>query len=326
MRRREFIVLLGSVAASPFAALAQRPMPVIGVLSSGSPESDNTARLMPFREGLRETSYVEGQNVAIEYRWALGQSDRLPVLATDLVNRQVTVIVAMGGAPPALAAKAATTTVPIVFSVGDPVEFGLVASLSRPGGNITGVANMTAELAAKRLQLLHDLLPTAAVVALLVNPTNRAAYEAESRSLRDAAPALGLKLHILSASTASEIDVAFESIVKLGAGALVVSADPFFTNRKDQIVGLAARHAIPAIYVWREFADIGGLMSYGNDFADSYRKAGVLTGKILKGAKPADLPVEQAVKLELVINLKTAKKLGLTVPMTLLGRADEVVE
>jgi putative ABC transport system substrate-binding protein len=250
----------------------------------------------------------------------------LPALAADLVDRQVTVIVPVGGAPPALAAKSATTTIPIVFSVGDPVEFGLVASLSRPGANLTGVANMTAELAAKRLDLLHELVPTAAVVALLGNPTNRAAYDSEVRNLRDAALTLGLQLHILPARAAGEIDAAFESLVEFRAGALVVSADPFFTNRKDQIVTLASRHAVPTIYVWREFADAGGLMSYGNDFADSYRQVGVLVAKILNGASPADLPVEQAVKLDLVINLKTAKVLGLTVPLTLLGRADEVIE
>jgi putative ABC transport system substrate-binding protein len=326
MRRWAFMALLGAAAASPLAARAQQLMPVIGILSSGSPESDNTLRLSPFRQGLKEAGFVDGQNVGIEYRWARGQNDRLPALAADLVDRHVTVIVPVGGAPPALAAKAATTTIPIVFDLGDPVEFGLVASLSRPGGNITGVANMTAELAAKRLDLLHELLPTAAVVALLVNPTNQVAYESESRNLRDAALTLGLRLHILSASTAREIGAAFEALVEFRAGALVVSADPFLTSQKDQIVRLAARHAVPAIYVWREFADIGGLISYGNDFADSYRQVGVLVGKILKGAKPADLPVQQPVRLVLVINLKTAKALGLTVPMTLLGRADEVIE
>ncbi len=326
MRRRNLVALVtGATIAWPLAVRAQPLMPVIGYLSNGSPESDNAIRLTAFRQGLNETGYVEGQNVAIEYRWARGQNDRLPALAADLVGRRVIVIVA-GGAPPALAAKAATSAIPIVFNVGDPIEFGLVASLNRPGGNLTGVANLTAELAAKRLDLLHELLPTAAVVAVLVNPTNPANAESETRNLRDAAPSLGLKLHILRASTVSEIDEAFGTLVEFRVGALVVSGDQLFTNRREQIVALAARHGVPAIYNWREFAAAGGLMSYGNDLADSYRQAGIYTGKILKGAKPADLPVQQAVKVELVINLKTAKALGLTVPLTLLGRANEVIE
>jgi putative ABC transport system substrate-binding protein len=237
------------------------------------------------------------------------------------------VIAAIGGAPQAVAAKAATATIPIVFTVGlDPVQLGLVASLNRPGGNITGVTSLTAELAAKRLDLLHELLPTAAVVAVLVNPTNPATTEAETRSLRDAARSRGLQMHVLGASNESEIDAAFRTLVQFRAGGLVVGADPFFDNPTDQIVALAARHAVPAIYVWREFAAAGGLMSYGTDLADTMRQAGVLAGKILKGAKPADLPVQQVVKVGLVINLKTAQALGLTVPMTLSGRADEVVE
>ena len=326
MRRRNLVALVtGATIAWPLAVRAQPLMPVIGYLSNGSPESDNAIRLTAFRQGLNETGYVEGQNVAIEYRWARGQNDRLPALAADLVGRRVIVIVA-GGAPPALAAKAATSAIPIVFNVGDPIEFGLVASLNRPGGNLTGVANLTAELAGKRLDLLHELLPTAAVVAVLVNPTNPANAESETRNLRDAAPSLGLKLHILRASTVSEIDEAFGTLVEFRVGALVVSGDQLFTNRREQIVALAARHGVPAIYNWREFAAAGGLMSYGNDLADSYRQAGIYTGKILKGAKPADLPVQQAVKVELVINLKTAKALGLTVPLTLLGRANEVIE
>ena len=237
------------------------------------------------------------------------------------------VIAAIGGAPPALAARAATATIPIVFTLGvDPVELGLVASLNRPGGNITGVTSLTAELAAKRLDLLRELVPTAAVVAVLVNPTNPAGTDAEAKRLRDAARSLGMQLHILPASTATEIDAAFATLIERRIGALVVGADPLFANHRDQIVALAARHAVPAIYVWREFAAAGGLMSYGTDLADTHRWAGVLVGKILKGAKPADLPVQQMVKVELVINLKTAQTLGLTIPLTLSGRADQVIE
>jgi putative ABC transport system substrate-binding protein len=323
MRRRDLITLFaGTAVAWPPAAPAQQPMPVIGYLGSGPPEPD---RLTAFRRGLNETGYVEGQNVAIEYLWAQGQYDRLPALVADLVRRQVTVIVA-AGVPTALAAKAATATIPIVFTLGvDPVQAGLVASLNRPGGNITGVV-LLAEVAAKRLDLLHELVPTSPVVALLINPTNPANAEVQTRSLQDAARSLGLQLHVLRASTVSEIDAAFGTLVELRAGALVVAGDPFLTNRRAQIVALAARYAVPAIYAWREFAEAGGLMSYGPDLADSSRLAGVYTGKILKGAKPADLPVEQAVKIQLVINLKTAKTLGLTVPLPLLGRTDEVIE
>jgi putative tryptophan/tyrosine transport system substrate-binding protein len=329
MLRREVITLIGgTVAAWPLAVPGQqKPMPVIGCLSIGSHESDNIPpRLTAFRQGLNETGYVEGRNVAIEYLWAQGQYDRLPALATDLVRRQVTVIFAVGGTPPALAAKAATSTIPIVFNLGiDPVQSGLVASLNRPGGNITGVVNFTTELAAKRLELLHELVPKATVAALLVNPTNPV-NDPETRSAEDAARALGMQVHVLRASTPSEIDVAFGTLVELRAGALVVSGDPVLTNRRDQIVALAAGHAVPAIYLWREFAAAGGLMSYGSNLADNYRQAGIYTGKILNGARPADLPVQQIVKLELVINLKTAKALGLTIPLTLSGRADEVIE
>jgi putative ABC transport system substrate-binding protein len=321
--RREAITLIGgAVTIWPLRTRAQQPVPVIGYLSSGSPDD---FRLTAFRQGLSEAGYVEGQNVAIEYRWAQNQYDRLPTLAAELVRRQVTVIAA-AGIPSTVAAKAAISTIPIALLGGvDPVEFGLVASLNRPGGTMTGVALLQAELAAKRLDLLHQLLPTAPVVAVLVNPTNPRT-EPETRSLQDAAHSLGLQLRILQASTASEIDAAFGTLVELRVGALAVPGDPFFTNRKDQILALAARHAVPAIYEWHEFAAAGGLMSYGPDLADSYRKVGVYTGKILKGVKPADLPVEQVAKVELVINLKTAKALGLTVPMTLLGRADEVIE
>jgi putative ABC transport system substrate-binding protein len=302
-------------------------MPVIGYLSVGSQKSDNIpGRLIAFRQGLKELEYIEGQNLAIEYRWAQDQYDRLPELAADLVRSQVTVIVAPS-APTALAAKAATSTIPIVFTLGiDPVQSGLVASLSRPAGNVTGVSLLNAEMAGKRLDLMHELLPTATAVALLVNPANPSNSELETITLQDAARALGLQAHVLPASTPSEIDAAFGAIVELRAGGLVLAGDPFFTSRRNQIVTLAARHAVPTIYIWREFAAAGGLMSYGPDLADSYRQAGIYTGQILKGAKPADLPVQQVVKLQLVINLKTAKALDLTIPPVLLARADDVIE
>jgi len=327
VRRREFIGLLCSVAASSPAVRAQQPMPVIGYLSVGSPETDDIpGRLVAFRRGLNEAGYIEGQNVAIEYRWAEGQYDRLSALAADLVRSQVFVIVTPG-APSALAAKTTTSTIPVVFVAGiDPVESRLVASLNHPGGNITGVSVLNAELAGKRLSLLHELLPTASAVALMVNPTNRSNSEFETTSLQDAARALGLQAYVLRASTPSEIDAAFRGLVDLGAAALVVAGDPFFTSQRAQIVALAARDAVPAIYIYREFVAAGGLMSYGTDLADSYRQLGLYAAKILKGARPADLPVQQVVKLELVINLKTAKTLGLTLPYTLLGRADEVIE
>ena len=319
------MALLGAAAASPLAARAQQPVPVIGYLSTGSPEPDDF-RLTAFRQGLTETGYVEGQNVAIEYRWAPGQYDRLPALAADLVRRQVTVIAA-AGIPPTFAAKAATSRIPIAFLAGvDAVEFGLIASLNRPGGNITGVAILTAELAAKRLELLHELVPSAAVIALLVNPTDPAATDSEIRHLQDAVRSLGLQLHILPASKSSEIDSAFKTLVELHADALIVSTDPLFTNQRAQIVTLAARHAVPAIYAYRQFAAVGGLMSYGPDLAEIHRLVGVYTGKILAGARPAELPVEQVVKAELVINSPTAKALGLTIPLVLSGRADEVME
>jgi putative ABC transport system substrate-binding protein len=325
MRRRQLIALIGAAAAAwPLRARAQQQIPVIGYLSPHSPESEGF-RLTAFRQGLGETGYIEGQNVAIEYRGAQGRYDRLPDLAADLVRRHVAVIAAVT-IPLTFAAKAATSTIPIAFLAGvDPVQSGLVASLNRPGGNMTGVAILTAELAAKRLDLLHELVPTATVVALLVNPADPVT-DVEMRTLQDAARSLGLQPHILRASSASEIDAAFGTIVELGAHALVVSTDPFFTDQHAQIVALAARDAVPAIYVWREYAAAGGLMSYGTDLADSFRQAGVYTGKILKGAKPADLPVEQVVKVELVINLATAKTLGLTISPALLGRADEVIE
>jgi putative ABC transport system substrate-binding protein len=328
MRRREFIALLGSAAASPLASRAQQSaMPVIGWLSPGSPETDSIAgRLMAFRRGLNEMGYVEGQNIAIEYRWAEGQYDRAPELAADLVRRQVSVIAAVSAAPMAFAAKAATTTIPIVFSLGlDPVKSGLVASLNRPGGNITGSAGLITETIGKRLDLLHELLPTASRIALLVNPANPVAAS-ETTSLEDTARTLGLQLRSLEARTPSEIDAAFETLVGLQAGGLVVGSDPLFTNNRAQVIALSARHAVPAVYAFRLFPEAGGLISHGADIAEAYRQTGVLTGKILKGANPADLPVQQVVKLELVINLNTAKALGLTIPPHLLARADEVIE
>ena len=277
------------------------------------------------RQGLKETGYVEGHNVAIEYRWAEGHYDRLPALAADLVRRQVAEIVTVG-TPAALAAKAASSTIPIVILVGiDPVQIGLVASLNRPGGNVTGLAGLAVEVAAKRLEVLHELLRTSAAVALLVNPNNPVT-EPETKVMRDAARSLGLQLHVLDASTEGEIDAAFEKLIELRAGGLLVSTDAFLISQRDQIVALAARHAMPAIYGAREFAADGGLMSYGTDLADRFRQVSIYAGKILKGAKPADLPVQQVARVEFVINLKTAKTLGLTFPITLLGRADEVIE
>jgi putative tryptophan/tyrosine transport system substrate-binding protein len=325
MRRRSFITLLGGTAVAwPLVARAQQPaMPVIGFLNGAAPEG-YAPMVIAFRQGLKEAGYAEGQSVAIEYRWAEGHYDRLPALAADLVHRQVAVIVT-GGTPPAFAAKAATSTIPIVINVGiDPVQAGLIASLNRPGGNVTGIAILTAELAAKRVELLHELLQTT-VFASLVNPTSPLT-EPEIRGVRDAARSLGLELHVLNATTVGEIDTAFEKLIELGAGALVVSVDPFLTSQRQQIVALAERRSVPAIYGLREYAIAGGLMSYGNDLADAYRQSGIYAAKLLKGAKPADLPVQQVVKVELIVNLKTAKALGLTFPITLLGRADEVIE
>jgi putative tryptophan/tyrosine transport system substrate-binding protein len=326
MRRREFITLIGGAAAAwSLAARAQQPArPVIGFLSSGSPESD-VVRLTGVRQGLTESGYAEGQNVAIEYRFAHGQNDRLPALAADLVDRRMAAIVTVG-TPATLAAKAATATVPIVFIVGvDPVQFGLATSLSRPGGNLTGVAALAADLGAKRLEVLHELLPDAAAVAMLVNPANPF-VEPESRTTQEAARSLGIQLHILRASTEGEIDAAFASLVKLGARALVVGNDSYFRDHGAQIVALAGRDAVPTISGWRDFVVAGGLMSYGSDPADTYRQVGLYAGKILKGIRPADLPVQQVVKIEMVVNLKTAKTLGITFPLPLIGRADEVIE
>jgi putative tryptophan/tyrosine transport system substrate-binding protein len=328
IRRREFITLLGGAAAAwPLAAGAQQPaMPVVGVLSAEWPDQF-TDRLRAFHEGLRETGYVEGRNVAIEYRWAEGQNDRLPALAADLVRRQVAVIVTPGSTPAALVAKAATTTIPIVFYVGaDPVEVGLIGSLSRPGGNVTGVTTLNVEVGAKRLELLHELVPTATLIAALINSTNPVVAETLTRDLQAAARTLGLKLHVLHASSERDFDTVFASLVQLRAGGLVIGTDALFNSRSEQLAALTIRHAVPSVYQFREFVSGGGLMSYGTTVVDTYRPLGVYTGRILKGEKPAELAVQQATKLELIINMKTAKALGITVPLPLIGRADEVIE
>ena len=327
MRRRELILLLGGAMTAARALCAQqKAMPVIGFLGGASP-GPFAPFVAAFRQGLSESGYAAGQNVAIEYRWAEGRNDRLPALAADLVGRKVDVIATSGGPVPARAAKNATATVPIVFVAGDPVGEGLVASLARPGGNLTGVSILSTELMPKRLELISELVPQARVIALLVNPnTGAERMEGMIRDVQEAARAKGVQLHILKAGNESEIDAAFTTLVQLQAGALVVSNDPFFNNRRDQLVALAARNAIPAIYQSREFAAAGGLMSYGSSTAGTYRQAGAYVARILAGAKPADLPVEQPTRFELVINLKTAEALGLTVPPSILARADEVIE
>jgi putative ABC transport system substrate-binding protein len=329
MRRRELIPILGgAVVGWPFAARAQeKAMPVIGYLSSFSPPP-NLGDLVrsPVHQGLAETGYVEGQNILFEYRWAEGHYDRLPALAADLVSRKVDLIVTSPGTPPALAAKGATSTIPIVFTgAGDPVGLGLIASLARPGGNLTGFSNILVELMPKQLELLTELVPQAKVIALLVNPNNPTA-EPIILDMQEAARTKGLKLAVLKVGTEGEIDAAFASLVQLQAGALVVDPDPFLTSRQGQLVALASRHAVPAIYAYRFFAAAGGLISYGIDFAVLMRQAGIYAGRILKGTKPADLPVQQPTTFELVVNLKTAKALGLTVPPSILARADEVIE
>ena len=327
MRRRDLISLLGGAATAwPLAVRAQQPaMPVIGFLNSESP--DLFAYLVrAFRQGLSQSGYVEGSNVTIEYRWADGQYDRLPALVADLIRRQATVIAANSPAP-VMAAKAATTTIPIVFATGyDPVAAGLVASLARPGGNLTGVTSLTAEVGPKRVELLHELVPTATSIAVLVNPAAGPLRETVLTDLQAAARKLGLQFHVLHASAVRDFDTVFATLAQLRAGGLVIGSDPFFNSQSEQLAALAIRHAVPAIYQYREFAAAGGLMSYGGSLTDMYREVGVYTGRLLKGEKPADLPVQQTTKVELIINLKTAKALGVTVPLTLLGRADEVIE
>jgi putative ABC transport system substrate-binding protein len=328
MRRREFTTLLGGVAfAWPLAARAQqKAMPVIGHISMYS-LADFAAFMAALREGLSETGYVEGQNLLVEHRWAEGRYDRLPALAAELVNRKVDAIVTDGGAPVALAAKNATSTIPIVFLIGaDPVATGLVASFARPDGNLTGVAMLLGKLTPKRLEVLSELVPKATLIALLVNMNNATSSERTVQETKHAAAAKGLQLQILKAGTETEIDAAFTSLAQRQVDALLVSADAFFDSRREQIVGAAARHAIPAIYGLRDFVMAGGLISYAPDLAYMCHRVGIYAGKILKGAKPADLPVEQPTKFELVINLKTAKALGLTMPASLLAQADEVIE
>jgi putative ABC transport system substrate-binding protein len=326
MKRRDFIAVFGGTVAWSAVARAQKSaMPVIGFLSSASP-AQWTSFIVAFRQGLNEAGYAEDKNVGIEFRWAEGQYDRLPALAADLVRRQVAVVVASGGTGPALAAKAATSTIPIVYTgVSDPVGMGLVASLGRPGGNVTGVSLLGVELNAKRMELLHELVPNATVIALLVNPDNPL-VESNVRQAQGEARSLGQQLHVLRARTEQDIDAAFATLVHLRAGALVVGPDPFFGNRREQLVGLAARYAVPTVFDLRQFVTVGGLLSYGPSLFETYRQAGIYTGKILNGAKPADLPVLQPTKLELVINLKTARALGLTIPQSLLLRADEVIQ
>jgi putative tryptophan/tyrosine transport system substrate-binding protein len=327
MRRREFITLLGGVAVAWPLALAraqQTAMPVIGFLSSRTPH-ESAHLVAAFHRGLAENGYVEGQNVAVEYRWALGQYDRLPALATDLVSRPVAVVASVGGDPAAQAAKAATATIPIVFEMGDPITLGLVTSYNRPGGNATGINILTSALEAKRLGLLRELVPQAEAVGVLLNP-NWPAATGQLSDIEDAARAIGVQTHVLRASTDGEIDTAFASLAQHRIPALAVASDPFFTSRRDKLAALAARHAVPAMYPFRDYAVAGGLMSYGIDLLEVYRQVGLYAGRILKGAKPADLPVMQPTKFEFVINLKTAKALGVTLSGDLMSLADEVIE
>jgi putative tryptophan/tyrosine transport system substrate-binding protein len=326
--RREFITLLGGASAAwPLAVWAQQPsMPVIGYLGVSSFEKSAGSSLHAFKRGLAESGYVEDRNVTIEYRWADEEYDRLPALAVELVQRGVAVLVA-AGSPAALPAKAATTVIPIVFMIGsDPVELGLVAGLNRPGGNLTGVAYLNVEVAPKRLELLHELIPTAKSIALLVNPANPVVADAQAKELQAAISTLGLNLMLVKASNPLEMEDAFVTLVRERVEALQIGVDPLFGNHVDQLVALAARHKVPTIYPWREFTAAGGLMNYGSSIPDAFRQVGVYTGQILKGAKPAELPVQRPTKLQFVLNLKAAKALGLTIPPTLLARADEVIE
>jgi len=328
VRRREFITLLGgAVAAWPLSARAQqRPTPVIGLL--GSESLDLWAgRMRAFHQGLSETGYVDGQNVAIEYRWAEGHNDRLPALAADLVHRQVTVIAAPGSTPATLAAKGVTSTIPIIFWIGgDPVELGLVASLNRPQGNLTGVTTLNHGLVAKRVELLHEIVPGASSIAVLVNPTSPTLTRTTIEEAQAAARSFGLELHILNASTERDFDVVFANLIQLRAGGLVIGTDTFFSSRLEQLAALSVRHAVPTVYHFREFAAAGGLIAYGGSLAEAFRGTGVYIGRILKGEKPADLPVQQVTIVEMYINLKTAKALGLDIPLPLIGRANEVIE
>jgi ABC-type uncharacterized transport system substrate-binding protein len=325
MRRREFILAFGGAAtARPITARAQQAaMPIVGFLNSGSPGS-YPRNVRAFHQGLGEAGFIEGRNVAVQYRWAEGRTDRLPAMAADLVRRQVTVIFANG--PAALPAKAATATIPIVFATAvDPTEVGLVNSLNRPGGNLSGVTTLNVEVGPKQLQLLHELVPSATIMAALVNPNSPGA-EVQTRDLPMVAGALGLQLHVLHASAEPDFEAALVKLLQLRAGALMITQDAFFSSQSTQLATLTVRQAVPAIHPLREFAAAGGLMSYGSSFTDAYRLVGVYTGRILKGEKPAELPVQQATKVELIINLKTAKELGLIFPNSLLGRADEVIE
>ena len=328
IRRRELVFALGGAAAAwPLAARAQQPaLPVIGFLNSSSSSGVYARMLVAFRQGLNEAGYIEGRNVTIEYRWAEGQSDRLPELAGDLVGRKVTVIAATT-TQAALAAKAATATIPVVFEMaGDPVQLGIIAALNRPGGNVAGVTNLNIEVTPKRLELLHEVIPTATTFALLINPSNPTLAEPTTRDIRASARTLGVQLHVVSATTDNEIDDAFASLTNLRAGGLVIGGDQFFSSRIERLASLAVRYAVPAIYLWREFAVAGGLMSYGSQTMDAYRLTGIYVGRVLNGEKPADLPVQQATKVELYINLKTAKTLGITIPLSLSGRADGLIE